>query len=227
MKVEVGESLAYSWLKHVKKCQLIQINWKFSPVWGFNNAAVKGTVKAAKNYFKSDKTDFENYAIFGANGKSTDSQIIQQTECDVIGYDFKAKKIYAVESAFHRDGLLYQNPEHTGNKVASKLIRSAICFLALNPKCRGELYFLAPTASPKVLKIVNGVIDDVNDFFSQNGLKFKAFFYCGISFKEKVLNPIVDISEEVADTSELFLRGIQLCQKFDETAAKTGSRKKK
>lgn len=33
MKIEKGESLSYSWLRHVKECQIVQTNWKVSPQW--------------------------------------------------------------------------------------------------------------------------------------------------------------------------------------------------
>lgn len=33
MKIEIGESLALSYLKHVKKCVLYQNNWKISSKW--------------------------------------------------------------------------------------------------------------------------------------------------------------------------------------------------
>jgi len=33
MKIEMGESLFYFWLRHVKECQLVQTNWKVSPKW--------------------------------------------------------------------------------------------------------------------------------------------------------------------------------------------------
>lgn len=33
MEIEIGESLPYSWLRHVKECQIVQINWKVSPKW--------------------------------------------------------------------------------------------------------------------------------------------------------------------------------------------------
>ena len=31
MKLEVGESLSLSWLRHVRGCQVVQLNWKISP----------------------------------------------------------------------------------------------------------------------------------------------------------------------------------------------------
>lgn len=27
MKIEMGESLFYSWLRHVKECQIVQTSW--------------------------------------------------------------------------------------------------------------------------------------------------------------------------------------------------------
>ena len=33
MTHEMGESLIYSWLRHVKGCQIVQTNWTASPTW--------------------------------------------------------------------------------------------------------------------------------------------------------------------------------------------------
>ena len=33
MKIEMGESLVYSWLRHVMECQIVQNNWKPSAYW--------------------------------------------------------------------------------------------------------------------------------------------------------------------------------------------------
>ena len=33
MKIEVGESLACSYLRHVKRCWIVQANWKASDDW--------------------------------------------------------------------------------------------------------------------------------------------------------------------------------------------------
>ena len=33
MKIEIGESLMYSWLRHNKLCELAQTNWKASENW--------------------------------------------------------------------------------------------------------------------------------------------------------------------------------------------------
>ena len=33
----MGESLFYSWLRHVKECQIVQTNWTTSSQWQLNN----------------------------------------------------------------------------------------------------------------------------------------------------------------------------------------------
>jgi len=33
MKIEMGESLFYSWLRHAKECQIVQTNWTTSGKW--------------------------------------------------------------------------------------------------------------------------------------------------------------------------------------------------
>ena len=37
MKIEIGESLALSYLKHVKNCVVYQTNWKASNRWSITN----------------------------------------------------------------------------------------------------------------------------------------------------------------------------------------------
>ncbi len=39
MKIEMGESLFYSWLRHVKACQIVQTNWKVSQHWELKHEA--------------------------------------------------------------------------------------------------------------------------------------------------------------------------------------------
>ena len=53
MKIEMGESLFYSWLRHVKECQIVQTNWKVSSQWQLSNAdALKEELKV--DYFIND-----------------------------------------------------------------------------------------------------------------------------------------------------------------------------
>ncbi|GAA0761868.1 hypothetical protein GCM10008907_30320 [Clostridium sartagoforme] len=56
MKIEMGESLILSWLKHIKNCQLIQLNWTVSPEWSFHKNL---SSKSCFGFAKVSLVDFE------------------------------------------------------------------------------------------------------------------------------------------------------------------------
>ena len=52
MKIEMGESLVLSWLRHIEKCQLVQLNWKVSNCWeGYNSEEAKTLYENIKIHF--------------------------------------------------------------------------------------------------------------------------------------------------------------------------------
>lgn len=53
MKIEIGESLMLSWLKHIKKCQTTQLNWKASThSWELHNEEkIKKIMESTEKYF--------------------------------------------------------------------------------------------------------------------------------------------------------------------------------
>lgn len=57
MKIEMGESLFYSWLRHIKECQLVQTNWKTSPNWTFYNKGAVDVMFNELNVYFQDKFD--------------------------------------------------------------------------------------------------------------------------------------------------------------------------
>lgn len=75
---------------------------------------------------KSDKhfSDKYGYKIFKQNASL--SQIIQQGECDAIGTCMQngRNQIYAVDVAFHENGLNYGERETTVMKIIAKSIRA-------------------------------------------------------------------------------------------------------
>ena len=142
MKIEMGESLFYSWLRHVKECQIVQTNWKVSSQWQLSNAdALKELMALVDNHY-SQKYD---YAIFKRNASL--SQLLQQGECDVLGISIQPDdmKYYAVDVAFHEAGLNYSNRDTTVMKVLEKCARTAFClhgYIYLSGKQRLFLHSL-------------------------------------------------------------------------------------
>lgn len=48
MKIEMGESLLCSYLKHVKGCQIVQTNFKVSPSWTMHNQEIADKVLSVR-----------------------------------------------------------------------------------------------------------------------------------------------------------------------------------
>lgn len=105
MKIEIGESLALSYLKHVKKCVFYQTNWKSSSQWKmFNEGIVANIFSKIKNIEDEIEDEIEEFNnIF----RSDIDQTLKQAEIDVLGIDQNGK-IYAMDIAYHEKGLNYK-----------------------------------------------------------------------------------------------------------------------
>lgn len=118
MKIEMGESLIYSWLRHEKLCQLVQTNWKVSPFWELGNRQeIEDFFVICRNYF------LEKHSFDISKGCSLE-QFLKQAEIDGIGiaYSTEAPYIYAVDVAYHEGGLNYGGKDETITKIAQKCI---------------------------------------------------------------------------------------------------------
>jgi hypothetical protein len=132
MKLEMGESLVFSWLRHEKHCQIVQLNWKVSPKW----KAFVDDEKLDELYKMSDEQF--NYA---SKNKKGSEQFINQGEVDVIGVEFDLKSsghiktIHAVDVAFHEGGVRYSGKkEETKCRIIKKYIRKDNYCIKINLK---------------------------------------------------------------------------------------------
>lgn len=211
MKVEVGESLLYSWLRHTKECKLVQSNWKASTQWNLlHKKELEDIFEKTDEYFRNKYS----YNIFKKN--SSVSQVIQQGECDVLGISVgdEGNKFYAVDVAFHEFGLNYGSKEETVMKVVSKIVRTAICLYGYFNTKKAEIIFAAPKINNAVMEKLTPCISDLNDIFKTMGYEFDIKVIANDSFKTEVLEPVIKVSDEVEDTSELFVRAYQLYHMF-------------
>jgi hypothetical protein len=79
MKIEMGESLMLSWLKHAKRCKIAQLNWKPSLHWdSYNDEKIKELINLADVHFSPlfSKKLYKN---------NKPEQILLQAEIDVLG----------------------------------------------------------------------------------------------------------------------------------------------
>lgn len=217
MKIEMGESLFYSWLRHVKECQIVQTNWKVSSQWSFKHTEeIEDILQEIDTYF--EKT--YNYKIFKKN--TSLSQIIQQGECDVLGVciENSTPKYYAVDVAFHEAGLNYGTREETILKVIAKSIRTAFCLYGCLDAKSGDIVFASPKINNAILNDLVPLLSYTNKFFNDKGFLFNIRVICNEEFEEKILHPILLVSENIADTSELFMRSYQLFSMFASVKTK-------
>jgi hypothetical protein len=199
MKVEIGESLVYSWLKHIKKCQIVQLNWKLSSEWSKNDM---------DDIIENISTKFPS-----AFKKSTNKQFINQAEIDVLGFDFKSKTIYAVDVAFHENGLNYKD---NVENITKKILRSVVVLESLfGGEYKKNVFFISPKVHNTELKKLEQRRDEIHDFISniKRDIEIKLIF--NEDFKNDVLFGTLKVSEKISDTSELFLRSLQLMNLFD------------
>jgi hypothetical protein len=216
VKIEMGESLFYSWLRHVKQCQIVQTNWKVSSQWELKN---RDRIEAFKNELNKC-FDTDEYTLFKNNKID---QILKQTECDVLGINVTANKpkICTVDVAFHRDGLIYENKNTTVKKVIEKLARTAFCLYGYLGNDNAEIIFASPKVNDSVLKPLEKEIEKLNGIFKEKTeWDFTFRLIANKEFNSEVLNKVLKLDNKVADTSELFMRSYQMlktCEKIENS----------
>ena len=223
MKIEMGESLLYSWLRHVKECQIVQTNWKVSDKWEMQHEdEIEMLIKRIDEHF----ADNYRYTIFKKN--SSIEQIIHQTECDVLGINLNGrdKNFYAVEVAFHENGLNYGTREETVMKVIAKSVRIAMCLYGYMDARDAEIIFTSPKINTAIMTDLIPCINDLNNIFRLYGYEFSVRVIANEKFNESILQPIFMVSNGVSDTSELFIRAYQMYKMFDDNSEKVVYKRK-
>ena len=210
MKIEVGESLMRSWLRHVQGCQFAELNWKPSSSWPVCGD-VQPLMVSARDHFKSGL----GVEIFGSQ---TAYQVLKQGEVDVLGIRLKPNgemgKVYSVDMAFHEAGLNYGSVSETVNRVLKKLIRSIMIIRSVFGFLPQQVAFASPVVGQPYVSALNKVMQALEEFLLGQQIPCEALLNVNDSFREMVLDPVIAVSSDVADTSELFLRSYQLLNIF-------------
>lgn len=204
MKIEIGESLMLSYLKHIKKCTFYQTNWKVSSNWGIDENTYDKVLFNYNNIIKNPE--------FSDIFKSELNQLIKQSEIDVIGFDGQ-NKIYTADIAFHENGLNYGSKIETKNRVFKKLLRSYLTLLAYFPNKNYELIFASPKVHNATEEIIMDYFNVLNKYFSKENVVFK--YISNDIFRDEIVIPTIEKTKLDSDTNELFLRAIKLSNLFE------------
>jgi hypothetical protein len=217
MKVEIGESLIFSWLRHVMGCTIAQTSWKPSPTWPIRHEASLAADFEKMREVAGQRLGFEVFK------KSSFQQFIRQAEIDVLGLRFgdAGPAAVAVDSAFHEAGVQYGDRQETVGRILKKLIRTTFVLEAYFDLHQADIVFATP-------KMHNAVRDDLQgcwpalqsiltDCGSLSAGRMNLCIAANDDFAEEIIQPVLARIDEVADTSELFLRAQQLARLCEAT----------
>jgi hypothetical protein len=206
----MGESLFYSWLRHVKECQVVQTNWKPSPSWQLRDE------ESLRRFMELTDSHYSSQYGYGIYKNNTLAQLLMQAEVDAVGICVSETGIavHAIDVAFHESGLNYGDRSETVMRVIKKFIRTALCIIGYLGVTGGEIIFASPKIHNAIVNDLEPCIADLNKLFAESGYGFEARVIANDDFNDIVLKPILIASEGVSDTSELFMRGFQLIKMF-------------
>ena len=212
MKIEMGESLFYSWLRHVKECQIVQTNWTTSQKWNLQHEEELQELMAATGNLFQEKY---NYKIYKQT--SSLSQLLLQAECDAIGVDYTEGelKVFAVDVAFHESGVNYGDKDKTVMKIVAKCLRTAMCIYGYLDTKDAEIIFASPKINKSVLDGLGPCITEAQKALDEFGFNFRLRIIANEDFRNMVLDPILIVSDGVSDTNELFIRSYKMVQMFE------------
>lgn len=212
MRIEMGESLFYSWLRHVKECQVVQTNWKPSPSWQLRNE------EELKRFMDTTDAHFKNKYGYGVYKNNSLSQLLTQAEIDALGISLSdsGTEIYAIDVASHESGLNYGGRKETVTRVIKRFIRTVLCMIGYFGVTKGEVIFASPKIHHAIINDLELCTADLNALFLENNYHFTARIIANDDFNELVLKPILIASDGVSDTSELCMRGYQLVNMFGD-----------
>ena len=211
MEIEIGESLALSYLKHVKKCVIYQTNWKLSSWWlqelGKKSPAEElyDQLKKSPSKEKTAATDFDVKDVL----TSDFSQFLKQAEIDVLGVD-KDGNVYAIDVAFHEGGLGYGKKVDARDCVMKKFVRSYMIMLGCFPDKKCTVIFASPKVDAAKQDLIMPALEELqaDARFKDKRITFE--YIANDKFKAEILDQTIEASRNDADTNELFLRSYKL-----------------
>ena len=201
MKIEIGESLVYSFLRHQKKCLVTQLNWKTSGNW---EVPEETSEKISQEFERINQhPDFSN--IF----RSSLDQTIKQAEIDVLGINGDGD-LYAYEVAFHENGLQYGGADQTRDRVIKKLLRGMLTLMRYFPGRRYTIALCSPAVNPATDNTIKEYFEILSRDFAREDIVFK--YYANAVFYEEIVKSTLGVISSEADSSELFARSAKLLE---------------
>ena len=216
MKIEICEQLVASWLKHIEGCQIVETNWRPSPIKTVLDPVAEKKVTA----FIAEVKQAMNNGLLDIFKKSTVSQFIKQCEIDVVGVkitDAKVEELYLVDSAFHENGLGYNKPVAT---VLKKLLRAVVVADLIFKHIPPKVVFVSPKCGPTLKKRLETAVIKLDSVVKGYYPTATLSLVFNEDFYSQIYNPLVEQIDNIADDNDLFLRSIKLSKIAESFAPK-------
>ena len=207
MKIEICEQMVQSWLQNYKQCEIVQTNWKVSPLR--LRSITDDDIAELETFMKEFNNQLEqNLDIFK---KSTARQFIRQCEIDVVGCKLDegiTDHIYLVDTAFHKTGLGYHEPIAT---VVKKIFRAlVVAVLIFGENVPVTVAFVSPKCSDTLYPEIDNVVNKLRKMLlTRSRYKDIAIeLYFNEKFTTDIYIPLMDEIDELNDDNDLFMRAM-------------------
>lgn len=209
MKLEIAESLIYSYLKHAEGCRIVQTNWRTSGKWVITEYE---TERARLLFNKISESDI----FSGVFKNSSFDQLIKQAEIDVLGINTAEDTIYGIDIAFHSSGINYGSNTETSFRIIKKIFRTIFImqtFFDENEKFKS--YFVTPKVNPATKFLIDDLILKAREIIEDENISIE--FISNEQFYTEIVDTCLENIDEEHDTTELFSRAVKLLKLDNRT----------
>lgn len=212
MKIEVAESLMYSYLKHSEGCRIVQTNWRTSGKW----IVTEHETERARELFHKIYTSEYFSGIFK---NSSFDQLIKQAEIDVLGINTAEDTVYGIDIAFHSAGLNYGSNTETGFRIIKKIFRTIFIMQSyFDENEKFNSYFITPKVNPATKVVIEDLMIKAKEVINDENITID--FISNEQFYSGIVDSLLENIDKEHDTTELFSRAIKL-MKLDNRKAES------
>lgn len=202
------QSLVFSYLKHVKKCKIIQTNWILQDnSWDVEYNTVHELLRISKNYFRN------KYRINLFENIELDNDITKLSCIDAFGIAFNGdytQDIYGVICELNEESS-HINVE----KILEKVLIVSICLISCFNKINGNIIFMCPRLDDNVIQQMGIYYFDIKEIFRQMSLSFELNILLNEQFEEEVIRKLEELSSHIDETDEeVYLKSLKFQKQF-------------
>jgi hypothetical protein len=205
MKIEIGEFLILSWLRHVRGCVVTQMNWSPSPAWPMaRERELRATFEAIRSF--SDDTI----------GRSSFGQVdfeafVRHASIDVLGlrpdHPSGGIEVIAVDSAINDTELPHGSVEETIVRLIQRMTRAGFALAAYLAPRQASVVFATPWLAMATRQEVQRHLALLELRLAEerhhavSHLRFRVI--ADGDFADEIVQPVLEHVDAVADTSGL------------------------